>query len=86
MARYMRVWNARKREAREIARQALTEAQKIQEWVRYYEASPGRYEMRSLIACLEHDGPKMLEEVLKALGLQAGVDLVQDAAKKDDSD
>ena len=82
MREYMRVRTARRKEEREIARQALTETEKKMDWVRYYRASPGRYEMRALIAVFENDGEKMLEEVLKELGLLSGVDLVKDAAKK----
>ena len=53
-----------------------------EDWVRFYKASPSKYEMRALIAVYENHGDEMLAEVLAALGLGSSADLVKDAAGK----
>lgn len=53
--------------------------ERVGEWVRYYKASPLKYEMNALLAILENDGEQVLRAVLDELGLASSVDLVKDA-------
>ena len=53
--------------------------ERVGEWVRYYRASPLKYEMNALLAVLESDGEQMLQAVLEELGLTLSKDLVIDA-------
>ena len=55
---------------------------RIKDWANYYKVSPGRYEMRALVACYDNDGEAVLREVLKELGLTQSIDLIRDAAKR----
>lgn len=51
------------------------------DWVHFYKQSPAKYNMNALIAVYRNDGERMLQSVLKELGLTLSVDLVKDAAK-----
>lgn len=51
---------------------------KIQDWVRFYKISQKDYKPHALAAVLRNDGPQVLAQVLKALGLEASINLVRD--------
>ena len=61
---------------------AVTEKERVMDWVRFYKQSPLKYEMNALIACYESDGEQILGSVLKELGLLQSADLIKDAANK----
>lgn len=55
----------------------MTEAEKIQDWVRWYRSAPSGYQQRALEAVVASDGMRMLGAVLKAMKLESSVDLVR---------
>lgn len=55
----------------------MSETEKVSEWARFFKASPPSYRAYALIAPLEIDGEKMLQEVCKVLGLKSAADLVK---------
>lgn len=55
----------------------MAEANRVQEWVRFYNASPEGYRLNALLAVLESDGEKMLGSVLKALKIGTALELVK---------
>ena len=59
----------------------MTPTEQISEWERYYHSCHRR--MNALAACLENDGSKVLEGLLKKLGLASASDVVK--ACKDDA-
>lgn len=59
----------------------MTTSEKVSEWIRHYEGCFRK--MNALAAVLENDGEKMLQEVLKRLGLASASDVVK--ACKDDA-
>jgi hypothetical protein len=52
----------------------MTPAERRQEWIRYLQWSQP---MNGLLAILENDGEKMLNDVLRELGLASALDLVK---------
>ncbi len=54
----------------------MNEAQKIEEWARFYNASPLKFV--ALKAILVNDGAQMLEAVLKKLKLKTASDVVKE--------
>lgn len=52
----------------------MNDTQKVEEWVRHYNAAVLKF--NALRAVLENDGQKMLERVLKKLGLESASDVV----------
>ena len=53
------------------------------DWVHLYKQSVTRYEMNTLLSCLETDGEKVLSDVLKELGLTTALQLVKDAKRRE---
>lgn len=60
----------------------MTENERKMDWVRFYKASPLKYNMNALISVFKTDGEKMLSLVLNELDLSMSVDLVKDATKR----
>lgn len=58
----------------------MTESEKAHDWIRYFRTVP---KMSSLRAVKRNDGPKVLERVIKELGLASPLDLIE-ACKGDD--
>ena len=50
----------------------------IHGWLRFYRTAPEGYKPKALQACLANDGPKVLAAVLRELGLEQSLSLVQD--------
>ena len=61
----------------------MTEAERVKNWCAFYKQSPQKYNMNALLAVLKNDGEKMLQAVLRELGLERSLELVKDAAKND---
>ena len=59
----------------------MTDTEKIGEWIRHYEICHRK--MNALAACLENDGERITNGVLKRLGLGSALDVVK--ACKDDT-
>lgn len=59
----------------------MTDAEKITEWARHYEICHRK--MNALAACLENDGERVANGLLKKLGLGSALDVVK--ACKDDA-
>jgi hypothetical protein len=59
-----------------------TEKQRVDEWTRWYRVSSPGYQTNALLAVLENDGPKMLQTVLRELGLVSALDLILDMSKR----
>lgn len=53
----------------------MTEAEKVEDWIRHYNVC--LLKMNALRAVLEHDGEKILSEVLKRLGMSTAIDVVK---------
>jgi hypothetical protein len=51
--------------------------------VRWWKIGPPGYQYNSLVAILRNDGPKMLQQVLKELGLVSALDLIVEMDKRD---
>ena len=60
----------------------MTEAQRKEEWIRWYKASSPGYQTNALLAILKNDGEKMLRAVLKDLQLMDSVTLLQEMAER----
>lgn len=58
----------------------MTDAQKVSDWVRFYEIAHPSYKPFALAACLRNDGDKILAAVVKKLGLTVEK-LVEDMGK-----
>lgn len=67
--------------ARNAERLRVSERERIMDWVKYYRISPAGYNFSALIAVYRNDGEKILQAVLKELGLTVSSDLVKDAAQ-----
>jgi hypothetical protein len=61
----------------------MTEAQRKEEWVRWYKVSSPGYQTNALLAVLKNDGEKMLRAVLKELGLTDSAALLMEMAKRE---
>ncbi len=61
----------------------MTEQERVREWCQFYRKSALKYEMNALLAVLETDGEKVLQSVLKELGLMSSFDLVKDAKQRE---
>ncbi len=59
----------------------MTEGERVEDWCRWYRASPKEYELNALLAVLENDGVTMLSKVIKRLGLELTLDFVKAAAR-----
>lgn len=51
--------------------------------MRWYKASSPGYQTNALLAVLKNDGMKMLETVLRELGLQKSSDLLKEMAERE---
>ena len=60
----------------------MTEAERLQEWVRWYKVSSPGYQTNALLAILKNDGEKMLRAVLKDLKLTDSATLLLEMAKR----
>lgn len=54
-----------------------TETDTVHDWIAYYKASPKLYQALALLAVLRNDGEKVLNRVLRELGLDRTADLLK---------
>ena len=55
----------------------MTDAEKAEEWARFFKACERDYQLHALRAVLVNDGERMLSSVVKKLQLGMTVDLVK---------
>ena len=55
----------------------MSEAQKLGDWVRWFNAAQPSYRFHALLAVLENDGPAMMGKVLKELKINSALELLE---------
>lgn len=64
------------------SRSSSSDAERLAEWSRFFDASVCGYGLNALLAILDNDGEKTLARFLEARGLNSSLDLIRELSKR----